>query len=266
LTAQVRERDTSRFVGRGPEQRLLERSLEEVRRGASPAVAVVGEPGIGKSRLLQEVRRRAEASGCAVLAGRGSELELDVPFGIVTEAMDDVVARIGPEARDAGELEEIPGVTVRDIGAEQCGIVTFTADGIEAEQVQQALAEHSMNVTISTVESTRFDMEARGLNEIVRASVHYYNDEAEIERFFHSRLVAPDALAYAILERPGESFVGFTTFSSLDPDNGSVLYHITLGEREVWGRGLGTEATALIVVSSPSIQTVTASIPRSPSA
>jgi cysteine desulfurase / selenocysteine lyase len=86
-------------------------------------------------------------------------------------------------SRLRAELEEIPGVTVRDIGAERCGIVTFTADGIEAEQVQQALAGHSMNVTISTVESTRFDMEARGLNEIVRASVHYYNDEAEIARF-----------------------------------------------------------------------------------
>ena len=81
------------------------------------------------------------------------------------------------------ELEEIPGVTVRDIGAERCGIVTFTADGIEARQVKQALAERSMNVTTSTVASTRFDMEARGLNEVVRASVHYYNDEAEIERF-----------------------------------------------------------------------------------
>jgi cysteine desulfurase / selenocysteine lyase len=33
------------------------------------------------------------------------------------------------------------------------------------------------------VASTRFDMEARGLNEVVRASVHYYNDEDEIERF-----------------------------------------------------------------------------------
>ena len=38
-------------------------------------------------------------------------------------------------------------------------------------------------MTISTVASTRFDMEARGLHEVVRASVHYYNDEAEIERF-----------------------------------------------------------------------------------
>jgi cysteine desulfurase / selenocysteine lyase len=81
------------------------------------------------------------------------------------------------------ELEEIPGVTVRDIGAERCGIVTFTADRVEARQVQQALAGQSMNVTTSTVDSTRFDMEARGLNEVVRASVHYYNDEAEIERF-----------------------------------------------------------------------------------
>jgi cysteine desulfurase / selenocysteine lyase len=74
-------------------------------------------------------------------------------------------------------------VTVRDIGAERCGIVTFTVDGMKAQAVQQALAGQSMNVTISTIASTRFDMEARGLPEVVRASVHYYNDEAEIERF-----------------------------------------------------------------------------------
>jgi cysteine desulfurase/selenocysteine lyase len=86
-------------------------------------------------------------------------------------------------SRLRAELEEIPGVTVRDIGAEQCGIVTFTVDGIEARLVKQALAERSMYVVTSTVASTRFDMEARGLNEVVRASVHYYNDEAEIERF-----------------------------------------------------------------------------------
>ncbi len=80
-------------------------------------------------------------------------------------------------------LRAIPGVTVRDIGAEQCGIVTFTVDGMGAREIQEALAARSMNVSISTVSSTRFDMEARSLDEVVRASVHYYNDEAEIERF-----------------------------------------------------------------------------------
>ena len=31
------------------------------------------------------------------------------------------------------------------------------------------------------------------------------------------------------------------------PDNGSVLFHITIGERDAWGRGLGTEATRLML-------------------
>src|SRR5919107_4413711 len=56
-------------------------------------------------------------------------------------------------SRLRAELEEIPGVTVRDIGAERCGIVTFTVDGMSAQAVQQALAGQSMNVTISTVAS-----------------------------------------------------------------------------------------------------------------
>jgi selenocysteine lyase/cysteine desulfurase len=40
-----------------------------------------------------------------------------------------------------------------------------------------------INVSVSSVESTRLDMDERGLGEIVRASVHYYNSEEEIERF-----------------------------------------------------------------------------------
>jgi RimJ/RimL family protein N-acetyltransferase len=71
--------------------------------------------------------------------------------------------------------------------------------------------------------------------------------EAEIELFFRSRLLAPDALAYAIVELPAERLIGFATFSGLDPDNGSVLYHITIGERDAWNRGLGTETTSLML-------------------
>ncbi len=98
--------------------------------------------------------------------------------------LDAIWGRVQPLAATlrAG-LRVIPGVTVTDIGAEQCGIVTFTINGIPAQSIQEALAAKWMNVTVSSTSSTRFDMEARGLREIVRASVHYYNDEDEIGRF-----------------------------------------------------------------------------------
>lgn len=69
----------------------------------------------------------------------------------------------------------------------------------------------------------------------------------EIEHFFRARLLAPDALAYAIHVRRTGRLVGLTTFSALDPDNGSALFHITIGEREAWGRGYGTETTELML-------------------
>ncbi|MGZ6260833.1 MAG: GNAT family N-acetyltransferase, partial [Candidatus Limnocylindrales bacterium] len=69
----------------------------------------------------------------------------------------------------------------------------------------------------------------------------------EVEQFFKTRLLSPEALAYAIHERPSDRLVGITTFSALDPDNGSALFHITIGERDAWGRGMGTESTELML-------------------
>ncbi|MBA3308210.1 MAG: GNAT family N-acetyltransferase [Chloroflexi bacterium] len=69
----------------------------------------------------------------------------------------------------------------------------------------------------------------------------------EVERFFQTRLLEPDSVAYAIHVRLTDRLIGLTTFSALDADNGSVLFHITLGERDVWGQGYGTEATSLML-------------------
>ena len=80
-------------------------------------------------------------------------------------------------------LSELPGVIVRDIGAHQCGIVTFTIAEHEAARVVDALLAHGINTSFTTRTGTLLDMEARGLTEMVRASVHYYNSEEEIERF-----------------------------------------------------------------------------------
>jgi selenocysteine lyase/cysteine desulfurase len=111
----------------------------------------------------------------------GLAVALDYALGWGTEALWARVQSLAEALR--AELGAIPGVIVQDIGAERCGIVTFTIEGIPAESVQRALASRGMNVTVSTVSSTRFDMEARGLAAVMRASVHYYNDDEEIARF-----------------------------------------------------------------------------------
>ena len=51
----------------------------------------------------------------------------------------------------------------------------------------------------------------------------------------------------AIHERATDRLVGTCAFSQLDGENGSALYHITIGEKDAWGRGYGTEATRLML-------------------
>lgn len=69
----------------------------------------------------------------------------------------------------------------------------------------------------------------------------------EIERFFTARALGPDSMAMGIHVRATGRLIGSCAFSQLDPDNGSVMFHITIGERDAWGHGYGTEATGLMV-------------------
>jgi RimJ/RimL family protein N-acetyltransferase len=69
----------------------------------------------------------------------------------------------------------------------------------------------------------------------------------EIERFFTARVVGPDSLALAVHIRDSNRLIGTCAFSQLDGDNGSALYHITIGEKDAWGRGYGTDATQLML-------------------
>jgi len=69
----------------------------------------------------------------------------------------------------------------------------------------------------------------------------------EIERFFMARVVGADALTLAIHDRDSDRLIGTCAFSQFDGDNGSALFHITIGEKDCWGRGYGTEATELML-------------------
>jgi class 3 adenylate cyclase/tetratricopeptide (TPR) repeat protein len=60
-------RGLSRFVGRDAEMEQLRSAVEAVRQGHGAVVAVVGEPGVGKSRLFHELTRSHRVSGCRTL-------------------------------------------------------------------------------------------------------------------------------------------------------------------------------------------------------
>ncbi|MEE8203315.1 MAG: aminotransferase class V-fold PLP-dependent enzyme [Alphaproteobacteria bacterium] len=111
--------------------------------------------------------------------GLGVAIDYALEWGL--EAIRDRVYALAEALR--ARLGALPRVTLRDIGAERCGIVTFTLDGMSAEAVEAALERLAINVSTSSAAGTLLDMQARGLEPVVRASVHYYNDEEEVERF-----------------------------------------------------------------------------------
>ncbi|WP_421995980.1 aminotransferase class V-fold PLP-dependent enzyme [Reyranella sp.] len=98
--------------------------------------------------------------------------------------MDAIWARLRTLADGLRErLSTVKGVTLTDLGKVRGAIVTFAVDGADHTALKAALRERAINVTVSTRFSSRLDLEGRGLKDVMRASVHVYNTEAELDRF-----------------------------------------------------------------------------------
>jgi cysteine desulfurase / selenocysteine lyase len=116
----------------------------------------------------------------AYAAKAGLATAIDYALGWGLDSIWQRVAALGESLRVM--LGDIDGVTVRDLGAVRCGIVTFTVEGVEANELKNRLSRERINVTASPRSSTLLDSRARALPDLVRASVHYYNTDEELER------------------------------------------------------------------------------------
>ena len=117
-------------------------------------------------------------SNFAGIVGLGKAVEYMLALGV-----DRIWARIRLLADYLrSELSRIPDVEVQDLGELKCGIVSFTSP-IKAQLLKTQLRQVGFNVSIIQPSHTLLDMQARGLGEMIRASVHYYNTEEEIDRF-----------------------------------------------------------------------------------
>ena len=89
-------------------------------------------------------------------------------------------------------LASVRGITIRDLGRSPGAIVSFTMEGQEADTVVSSAASVGITIGASDPSSTRIDAELRALPPLVRASPHYYNTEAEIDRLIaHLAGLAP---------------------------------------------------------------------------
>ena len=117
-------------------------------------------------------------TNCATKIGLGVAVDYALSWGLA--AIRDRVSTLADGLREC--LSAIPGVSVHDQGEQRCAIVTFTKKGIPAAEVSHRLRQAGVNTSVTSVESARFDFEARGLTEMVRASPHYYNTGDELDR------------------------------------------------------------------------------------
>lgn len=106
------------------------------------------------------------------------------------EAISQRVQALAAQLRE--RLDTLPGVRVRDLGAgPRSGLVSFTVEGAEAAAVKARLAGQGIRVGANGPAYTPLDMQARGLDGIVRASLSWLNDEADLDRLITALASTP---------------------------------------------------------------------------
>ncbi|WIY02311.1 aminotransferase class V-fold PLP-dependent enzyme [Amycolatopsis mongoliensis] len=112
----------------------------------------------------------------AAVFGLGAAIDYALGWGLpaIETRVESLAATLRARLAEAG-------ARVHDVGARKCGIVTFSVDGTPAGEIKARLAEANITTSISSRTSAQFDFTARDLPDMVRASVHYYNTEDEID-------------------------------------------------------------------------------------
>lgn len=129
---------------------------------------------------LHRDRRRFETweKHYAGIVGLGVAVRYAIEIGIA-----EIWERIGGLAAGLrSRLDALDGVTVRDRGTVLGGIVTFDVDGWPAEAIARECRQRGINVSIASRYASPIDGHRRRLGAMVRASVHAYNTEDEIDR------------------------------------------------------------------------------------
>lgn len=111
--------------------------------------------------------------------GLGAAVRYALDLGL--DAIEERISQLAERLRT--RLLDVPGVSVTDLGEKRCGLVTFAHERWDPAQICPALEQRDIQVAASPRQASLLDMDDRGIDSLTRASIHYYNDDDEIERF-----------------------------------------------------------------------------------
>ncbi|MGY6501224.1 MAG: aminotransferase class V-fold PLP-dependent enzyme [Acidimicrobiales bacterium] len=124
--------------------------------------------------------RRFESWESSIAGRLGLGAAVDYAIALGPAEIERRVTDLADRFRAA--LAAVTGVRVHDKGERRCGIVTFDVADRPAAAVRGALADEGINVWVTSAAQARFDLPARGLDELVRASLHYVTTDDELDR------------------------------------------------------------------------------------
>ena len=130
---------------------------------------------------LREDARRFETAEQPVALRLALQVALAEALSLGVEHIAARVQGLADALRE--RLAALPHVRLHDLGhGPRSGLVSFTIDGEAPAATRARLAQRGIHVGANGVAYTPLDMQARGLESIVRASLSWLHDEADVER------------------------------------------------------------------------------------
>ena len=109
--------------------------------------------------------------------GQAVDYAMELGLEAIERRVVDLAACLREGLQETGVLE------LTDQGVKKSGLVTFQHQRLDAEQVKALVSKQNINVSTSSGSGMKLSYLERGLDGLVRASVHYYNTAEEIKKF-----------------------------------------------------------------------------------
>jgi DNA-binding CsgD family transcriptional regulator len=171
LIVSAGELERAALIGRARERDVLCAALEQVREGRPGCIAIVGEAGIGKTRLLEELIAAADPSRETLLRGRATEFEQQVPFALAIDAFDEWLSALEPR-----QLARIGDERLAELAAVFPGL-SGPGTGAVSTQADRYRRHHAVRGVLEEMARPRALV-------IVLDDVHWA-DEASVELLAH---------------------------------------------------------------------------------